>query len=96
MSYICKVVEKTAVLLPLLPLSSTAAATATALLTSSFTATVTAISTATLELYLKGTYVTYPYLEYLKYKEQDPIRLPRYLITTRTHMQFLSMILLVN
>ena len=47
MSYICKVVEKTAVLLPLLVLSSTAAATATALLTSSFTATVTASSTAT-------------------------------------------------
>jgi hypothetical protein len=46
--------------------------------------------------YLKGTYVTYPYLEYLKYREQDPIRLPRYLITTRTHMQFLCMILLVN
>ena len=80
MSYICKVVEKTAVLLPLLPLSSTAAATATALLSSSFTATVTAISTATLELYLKGTYISYPYLEFLT------SRVLRYLVTTKTSM----------
>ncbi len=54
-----------------------------------------------LEPYLKGTYIMCPYLEYLKYREQDPIRqhpirLPRYLITMRTHMQFLHMILLVN
>jgi hypothetical protein len=36
-----------------------------------------------LEFYLKGTYVTYPYLEYLRYREPVPIKLTRYLITTK-------------
>jgi hypothetical protein len=40
---------------------------------------------ALLELYL-GTYVTYPYLEYLSHRELSVIRFSRYLITTKTHM----------
>jgi hypothetical protein len=41
-----------------------------------------------LELSLKGTYVTYPYLEYQYYRVQ-------YLITTKTNTEFLRILLLV-
>ncbi len=39
-----------------------------------------------LELYLKGTYITYPYLEYHESRLLSPIRLPRYLITMKTYV----------
>jgi hypothetical protein len=51
--------------------------------------------TQLLELYPKGAYVTYPYLESHESRLLSPIRLPRYLITTRTDMWFLHTIVLV-
>ncbi len=38
-----------------------------------------------LELSPKAMYVTYHYQECLRHREQDPIRILQYLITTRTH-----------
>ncbi len=48
-----------------------------------------------LELSLKGTYVMYPYLEYLYTRVLWHIKYTRYLITTMTHTEFLRMVVLV-
>ncbi len=51
--------------------------------------------TVVLELYPKGTYVTYPYLEYHESRLLSPIRLLRYLITTKTYVKFLLTTVLI-
>ncbi len=55
-----------------------------------------ALCKGVLELSHKGTYVTYPYLEYLyARRELRYIKYIRYLITRRNHTYFLRMILLI-